>query len=110
MFAMSDQKRLFLSVFSHFRWFCSSVITSQNIAFWTQQEIVMFFSVLKLSGRKHKVEFVSCLCVCLFSQAQLETSEQEIQEMIRHRIRKIEEIRMSLNELEVEQTHSMTNL
>lgn len=24
----------------------------------------MFFSVLKISGQKHKVEFVSCLCVC----------------------------------------------
>lgn len=105
---MSDQKRLFISVLSHF--FFPGVVTSQSIACWTQQEIVMFFSVLKISGHKHKVEFVSCLCVCALSQAQLETSEQEIQEMIRERIRKIEEIRMSVNELEVEQTHSVTNL
>lgn len=39
-------------------------------------------------------------------QAHLSVSEQEIQEMIRQRIRKMEEIRTSGTELEVEQTHS----
>ncbi|XP_062301391.1 E3 ubiquitin-protein ligase TRIM39 [Scomber scombrus] len=37
----------------------------------------------------------------LQTKVQLSTSEQEIQEMIRQRIRKIEEIRMSVNELEL---------
>ena len=44
-----------------------------------------------------------CLRV-VYVQAQLSVSEQEIQEMIRQRIRKIEEIRMSVSELEVRQT------
>lgn len=43
------------------------------------------------------------LCVCV--QTQLSVSEQEIQEMIRQRMRKMEEIRVSLAELEVEHTH-----
>lgn len=47
-----------------------------------------------------------CVCACVrLPQAQLETSEQEIQEMIKLRIRKMEEIRLSVNELEVDQTH-----
>lgn len=49
-----------------------------------------------------------CVCACaLLLQAQLETSEQEIQEMIKLRIKKMEEIRMSVNELEVDQTQRL---
>lgn len=45
------------------------------------------------------------MCVrVVYVQAQLSVSEQEIQEMIRQRIRKIEVIRMSVSELEVRQT------
>lgn len=50
----------------------------------------------------------TCLHVCVrvwLPQAQLETSEQEMQDMIKLRIRKMEEIRSSVNELEVDQTH-----
>lgn len=70
--------------------------------------------MLKMSGLRHKYEStdnpiqkcVFCLCLRVCVQAQLSVSEQEIQEMIRQRIRKMEEIRMSVTELEVEQTHS----
>lgn len=47
-----------------------------------------------------------CARVCTdLPQAQLETTEQEIHEMIKLRIRKMEEIRQSVNKLEVDQTH-----
>lgn len=52
----------------------------------------------------------ACLCICVSVcahvcvQTQLSVSEQEIQDMIRQRMRKMEEIRVSLAELEVKHT------
>ena len=47
-------------------------------------------------------------CVCL--QAKLWVSEQKIQEMIQQKMRKIEEIRLSVTELEVKPTHAHTDM
>lgn len=100
---MSDQKRLVsLSMFQcdHKSKYCILDTTGNSD---------VFFLCLNFQDGSTKSNLCP-VCVCALSQAQLDTSEQEIQEMIRHRIRKIEEIGMSVNELEVEQTNSMTNL
>lgn len=41
-------------------------------------------------------------------QAQLSLSEQQIQEMISQRIRKMDEIRTSVAEIKVKQSHQLT--
>lgn len=48
----------------------------------------------------------SVSCLWMGAQVQLRLSEQMIQEMIRQRIRKMEEIRESVSNLKVEQSYS----
>lgn len=48
------------------------------------------------------------LCVRVCVQAQLQVSVQDLQEMIRQRLCKMEELRQSVSELEVRQSHMLT--